>query len=67
MKPELRTHPGDLTAQESPVPGNLPSKARKNANARGGGVLGAAGIDWLSYFVFFVISRCVEEYFGIFN
>ena len=38
--------PGDLTAQESPLPGNLPSKAKKNANACGSdrGKLGAAGI-----------------------
>ena len=31
---------GDLTAQESLPPGNLPSKAKKNAYARG---LGSAG------------------------
>ena len=43
--------PGDLTAQESPPPGNLPSKAKKSAYVRGqpgdwgGGVAGAAGID----------------------
>ena len=40
--------PGDLTAQESPPPWNLPSKAKKNANgrwsARGGG--GGGGWGW---------------------
>ena len=46
----FRPRLGDLTAQESPPPGNLPSKT-KNANARmsvGGGELGGlgtAGID----------------------
>ena len=42
-------HPGDLTAQESPTPGNLPSEAKKmpmsRGPARGEGVLGAGGID----------------------
>ena len=33
---------GDLTAQESP-PGNLPSKAKKNANARGSAPGGGRG------------------------
>ena len=41
---------GDLTAQESPPPGNLPSKAKKilmpGVSPGGGGWLGAAGIDW---------------------
>ena len=42
--------PRDLTARESPPPGNLPSKAKKNANSQGsarggrGGGAGAAGI-----------------------
>ena len=40
---------GDLTAQESPPPGNLPSKAKTllmPGGQSGGGVgLGAAGID----------------------
>ena len=40
--------PGNLTAQESPAPG-ICHPRRKNANARGsargGGGLGAAGID----------------------
>ena len=40
---------GDLTAQESPPPGNLPSKAKTllmPGGQPGGGVgLGAAGID----------------------
>ena len=40
--------PGDLTAQESLPPGNLPSKAKKMLMPGGqpGGVLGAGGIDW---------------------
>ena len=46
--------PGDLTAQESSPPGNLPSKAKRNADTPGsapggggggeGGGLGTAGI-----------------------
>ena len=28
-------HPGDLTAQESPTPGNLPSEAKKMSMPRG--------------------------------
>ena len=47
----FRTHPGGFDSSRVPTPGNLPSKAKKNANARGsaregGGALGAAGIDW---------------------
>ena len=42
-------HPGDLTAQESPTPGNLPSEGKKmpmpRGSARGEGVLGAGGIE----------------------
>ena len=44
-------HPGGFDSSRVPTPGNLPSKAKKNANTRGsarggGGVLGAGGIDW---------------------
>ena len=46
----FRPHPGGFDSSRVPTPGNLPSKAKKNANvrgwARGEGVLGAAGIDW---------------------
>ena len=42
-------HPGGFASSRVPTPGNLPSKAKKNANsggsARGGGGLGAGGID----------------------
>ena len=48
----FRPHPGGFDSSRVPTPGNLPSKAKKNANARGsarekggGGALGAAGID----------------------
>ena len=47
-----RPHPGGFDSSRVSTPGNLPSKANKNVNARGlspgeagGGVLGAAGID----------------------
>ena len=48
----LRPHPGGFDSSRVPTPGYLPSKAKKNANARGsvrgggGGRLGAGGIDW---------------------
>ena len=49
----FRPHPGGFDSSRAPTPGNLPSKAKKNANARGSarekeggrGALGAAGID----------------------
>ena len=46
----FRPHPGGFESLRLPTPGNLPSKAKKNANARGsaregGGALGAGGID----------------------
>ena len=41
--------PGDLTSQDFPLPGNLPSKAKKmlmpGDQPGRGGELGAAGID----------------------
>ena len=40
----FRPHPGGSHSSRVPTPANLPSKAKKNVNARGGG-LGAAGID----------------------
>ena len=33
----FRPHPGGFDSLRVPTPGNLPSKAKKNANARGGG------------------------------
>ena len=44
----FRPHPGGFDSSRVPTPGNLPSEAKKNANARGsawGGGLGAGGID----------------------
>ena len=44
----FRPHPGEFDSSRVPTPGNLPSKAKKNANARGsarGGGAGAGGID----------------------
>ena len=46
----FRPHPGGFDSSRVPTPGNLPSKVKKNANARGsargGGGRGAGGIDW---------------------
>ena len=50
----FRPSPGGFDSSRVSTPGNLPSKANKNVNARGsargrwggGGVLSAAGIDW---------------------
>ena len=39
----FRSHPGGFDSSGIPTPGNLPSKAKKNANDRG--VMGAAGIE----------------------
>ena len=48
--PLFSSHPGAFDSSTVPTPGNLSSKAKKNANAResarGLGALGAAGIDW---------------------
>ena len=33
----FRPHPGGFDSSRVPTPGNLPSKAKKNANARGSG------------------------------
>ena len=47
----FRPHLGGFDRSRVPTPENLPSKTKKNANARasarpgGGGELGAAGID----------------------
>ena len=46
----FRPHPGGFDSSRVPTPGNLSSRAKKNANARGspregGGRLGAGGID----------------------
>ena len=43
----FRPHPGGFDSSRAPIPRNLPSKAKKNANTRGSarGELGAAGID----------------------
>ena len=44
----FRLYPGGFDSSIVPTTGNLPSKAKKIANARGSarGVLGAGGIDW---------------------
>ena len=46
----FRPHPGRFDGSKVPTPGNLPSKAKKKMAmpgvSRGGGVLGASGIDW---------------------
>ena len=46
--PFLRLHPGGFDSSKVPTPGNFPSNAKKcqcpGVN-RGGGVLGAGGID----------------------
>ena len=44
----FRLHPGGFDSSRVPTPGNLPSKDKKIANARGSarGVLGTGGIDW---------------------
>ena len=48
--PLFSSPPRGFDSSRVPTPGNLPSKAKKNANARGsareGGGLGAGGIDW---------------------
>ena len=44
--------PGDLTAQESSPPGNLPSKAKRNADTPGsspGGEGGGVGLAQLEF------------------
>ena len=43
----FRPHPGGFDSSRAPIPRNLPSKAKKNANTRESarGELGAAGID----------------------
>ena len=45
----LRPHPGGFDSSRVPTPGNLPSEAKKmlmtGVSPRGGGGLGAAGID----------------------
>ena len=47
----FRPHPGGFDSSRVPNPGNLPSKAKKmlmprgQPGGRGGGALGAAGID----------------------
>ena len=46
----FRPHPGGYDSSRVSTPGNLPSKAKKNADAQGsaregGGGLGAGGID----------------------
>ena len=41
----FRPHPGGFDSSRVPTPGNLPSKAKKNANARGS-ARGGAGRRW---------------------
>ena len=61
-------HPRGFDSSRVPTSGNLPSKAKKNANARGSareagrGELGADGIDWcinnhMIFLVQFVINK----------
>ena len=44
----FRPHPGIFDGSRVPIPGNLPSKAKKVLMPGGqpGGMLGAGGIDW---------------------
>ena len=44
----FRPHPGEFDSSRVPTPGNLPSKAKKNANARGSAPWGGreAGRRW---------------------
>ena len=46
--PFFSSPPGGFDSSKVPTPGNLPSKAKKNANAQGSTWrgLGAGGIDW---------------------
>ena len=44
----FRPHPGGFDSSRVPTPGNLPSKAQKNANARGSAREGGAGRRWNS-------------------
>ena len=50
ISPLFSSPPLGIWQLKSPHPGNLPSKAKKNASAQGsaggGGGLGAGGIDW---------------------
>ena len=39
-------HPGGFDTSRVPTPGNLPSKAKKNANARGSAGRGGPGRSW---------------------
>ena len=52
----FRPHPGGFDSSRVPTPGNLPSKAKKmlmpgGQPGRGGGGLGAGGIDWCLTFI----------------
>ena len=42
----FRPHPGGFDSSRIPTPGNLPSKAKKNATARGSARGGWAGRSW---------------------
>ena len=42
----LRPHPGGFDSSRVPTPGNLPSKAKKNANAWGSARGEGAGRSW---------------------
>ena len=48
----FRPHPGGFDSSRVPTPGNLPTKAKKNANARGSargrrGLDDARGVGWV--------------------
>ena len=42
----FRPHPGGFDSSRFPTPGNLPSKAKQNANAWGSAGRGRAGRSW---------------------
>ena len=50
----FRPHPGGFDSSRVPIPGNLPSKAKKNANARGSARESARGGGGLG------IDRCIR-------
>ena len=42
----FRPHPVEFDSSRVLIPGNLPSKAKKNANARGSARRGGGGLGW---------------------
>ena len=68
----FRLHPGGFDSSRVPTPGNLPSKAKNNANARGsarggGEGLSAGGIDWCIMNLNLLCERKNWNLFGPFD